>query len=145
MPHLPSSLEHGPDPGRGVLGDHARHAPDTHQRARHRAGPDPPDPDPDGRGRHQDPGAAAGRDGLLVPVLHAPMATAGQTAGQEPAKVAAAPRVIPNLNPVHLRETPATSAPARPPATPSPARQLPPRPPASRRRPPARRNVMTPR
>src|SRR5436190_17616021 len=99
MPHLPSSLEHGPDPGRGVLGDHARHAPDAHQRARHRAGPDPPDPDTDGRGRHQDPGAAAGRDGLLVPVLHAQMAASGPTAGQEPAKVAAPPRVTPTSIP----------------------------------------------
>src|SRR6476661_3804737 len=95
MPHLPSSLEHGPDPGRGVLGDHARHAPDAHQRAGHRAGPDHPDPDPDGRGRHQDHDPLAGRDELLVPVLYAQMATSGQTAGPEPAKVATAPRVTP--------------------------------------------------
>src|SRR5262249_13873024 len=81
------------DPGRGVLGDHARHAPDAYQGARHRAGPDHPDPDPDGRGRHQDPDPPAGRDELLVPVLHAQVAAAGQAAGQAPAEVPTAPRV----------------------------------------------------
>src|SRR5947208_4956267 len=105
MPHLSSSLDDGPDPGRGVLGDHARHAPDAHQRAGHRAGPDHPDPDPDGRGRHPDPGAPAGRDELLVPVLHAQVAAAGQAAGQEPDQVAAASRVTLNVTVVHLRET----------------------------------------
>src|SRR6266516_4120404 len=98
MPYLSSPLEHGPDPGRRVLGDQARHAPDAHQRAGHRAGHRHPDRGPDGRGRHPDPDTPAGRDELLVPVLHAQMATPGPAAGQEPDQVAAAPRVALDIN-----------------------------------------------
>ena len=45
------------------------------------------------RRRNPDHAAASGRDELLVPLLHAQMAAAGQGAGEKPAQVEAAPGV----------------------------------------------------
>src|SRR6266702_3792705 len=91
---LPPPLEHQPDPGRGVLGDHARHAQAPHHRDPDRAGPGDTGRRPVARPRDPAADPAPGADELLVPVLHASVSAAGQGAGLEPAPVEAAPRVM---------------------------------------------------
>src|SRR5260370_23777226 len=86
-------LERRPDPGRGVLEDHAGHAADAPVRDRHGSGPGGPGRRAHAFRRDQDLAAAAGADELLVHVLHAQVASPGPGAGQEPAQVEAPPGV----------------------------------------------------
>src|SRR5215472_2615626 len=91
--HVRPPVEHEPDPGGRVLGDHAGDAPVPARCDRGR-----PRTRPDVRAARLPRGAAAaaslpGRHGRVVPLLYAALAAAGEAAGPQPSDLAAAPRV----------------------------------------------------
>src|SRR2546430_6527735 len=92
LPQVRPRLEHRPDPRGGVLGDHAGPAPDAAHGAGHGASDHGADRGAGALPRHPDPDGAPDRDGLLVRVLHAPVAPPGAGAGPEPAQVETAAR-----------------------------------------------------